>query len=868
MARNSLKQSTNETPATILIVDDTVENLKVLTDLLLPIYQVLVANSGVRALQLAVTEPRPDLILLDVMMPEMDGYTVLTHLKENSATREIPVIFVTAMDAAEDEQYGLDLGAADYIAKPLRPPIVLARIRTQLELKRARDWLKNQNTVLEAEVARRVAEKELILASAGEGIYGTDVNGAINFINPAAATMLGYEKEELLGRDIHSIIHHSRPDTSPYATDDCSLHTAAAAGLTLLNKEELIWRKDGSPLPVEISSMPMHRDGKLIGAVVTFMDISERKSYLAQLERRSNYDELTGLPNRNLLRDRLTQAIERSRQDNHALAVLLLGLDRFKEINDTLGHDTADQALQRLSKRLRETLQEADTLARVGGDEFVILLDGGESIATLICHAIQSKLLEPLSLREHELFLAASIGIAVFPKDGDNGETLLKNAAAAMYKAKAAGGNAFRFYASEMNTRSLERLDMTNDLRRALQRDELVLYYQPQLNLRNGEIIGCEALLRWRHPQRGLVPPGQFIPLAEDSGLIVSIGEWVLRTACLQNKAWQDAGLPVVSLSVNVSARQFAAQNVAEMVESILLETGIDPTTLELELTESAVMADAEEFVHATEILKGLHITLSIDDFGTGFSSLSYLKRFALDRLKIDISFVRDITQDPNSASIAQAIISLAHNLRLSVIAEGVETEAQLNFLRMRGCDEMQGFYFSKPVPAAEFEQLLREQRKLVFPIGTELPAQTILLVDDEANILSSLQRLLRRKGYSILTAENGLEGLEQMARHEVGVVIADLRMPKMGGAEFLGKVRAMYPATVRIILSGYIDLETVTNAVNTSELYKFFTKPWDDDELLDTVREAFRHYDIRRQQIAEISQAGTALQKEHKVQS
>lgn len=864
--RHSLNQPIEDV-VTILVVDDTVENLKVLTGLLLPIYQVLAANSGRRALELAVADPRPDLILLDVMMPEMYGYNVLTHLKGNPVTRDIPVIFVTAMDAAEDEQYGLDLGAADYIAKPLRPPIVMARVRTQLELKRARDRLKNQNAFLEAEVARRVAENQLILASAGEGIYGTDINGVINFINPAATAMLGYEKDELIGRDAHISIHHSKPDGSHYPAEDCPLHTARAAGLTIQHKEDLIWCKNGSPLPVAFSSMPMYRDGKLQGAVVTFMDISERKSYLAQLERQSNYDDLTGLPNLNLLRDRLTQAIERCRQDDGPLAVLLLGLDRFKEINDTLGRNIADQALQRLSKRLLETLQDTNTLARVAGDEFVILVDGGEPIASLICSAILSNLANSLPISDHEIFLAASIGISVFPRDGNDGETLLKNASAAMYKVKAAGGNAFRFYASEMNARSLERLDMTNDLRRALQRNELVLYYQPQLNLRNGEIIGCEALLRWRHPQRGLVPPGQFIPLAEDSGLIVSIGEWVLRTACLQNKAWQDAGLPTVTMSVNVSAHQFTAQNVVKMVESILQETGIDPSTLELELTESAVMSDAEEFVQATESLKGLHITLSIDDFGTGFSSLSYLKRFALDRLKIDISFVRDITQDPNSASIAQAIISLAHNLKLSVIAEGVETEAQLNFLRSRGCDEMQGFYFSKAVPAAEFEQLLRAKRKLIFPSDTELPLQTILLVDDEVNILSSLHRLLRRKGYKVLTAESGLEGLEQMANHDVGIVIADLRMPKMDGAEFLGKVRAMYPVTVRILLSGYTDLEALANAVNSGELYKLLTKPWKDDELLETVREAFCYYDTRRQN-TEIGRASTVVEGRHDIET
>ncbi|MGZ5001349.1 MAG: EAL domain-containing protein, partial [Methylomonas sp.] len=814
MTQNRLNQPMDRPIITILIVDDTAENLAVLSELLLPTYQVLAANSGVRALELAVANPRPDLILLDVMMPEMDGYTVLARLKEHPKTRDIPVVFVTAMDSDEDEQRGLDLGAVDYITKPLHPSIVLARVRIQIELKEARDRLREQNAYLEAEVARRAADNELILASAAEGIYGTNEKGCIIFINPSAAAMLGYGKEELVGQ-AYTRIHHSGSEGSPCPSEESSLLTFIAAGLAIRNKECLLWRKDGSPLPVELSCMPMYREGKLFGAVVTFMDITERKSYMAQLERQSNYDELTGLPNRNLLHDRLTHAVERGRQDDSTLAVLMLNLDRFKEINDTLGRAAGDQTLQWVSNCLQEISQAADTLARVSNDEFVILVSNGESVATTttqLAQTIIEALSRPQSINEHGFVLTASIGIAVFPKDGDEGETLLKNATAAMYKVKAAGGGNFSFYAAEMNARSLDRLDMTNDLRRALERDELVLYYQPQMSLRNGEIIGCEALVRWRHPRRGLLPPSQFISLAEDTGLIVAIGEWVLRTACLQNKAWQDAGLPALTMSVNVSAHQFATRNMVERVAAILQETGIAPNTLELELTESAVMSDADEFVRATEILKGLHISLAIDDFGTGFSSLSYLKRFAIDRLKIDISFVRDITQDPNSASIALAIISMSHNLKLSVIAEGVETEAQLNFLRLRGCDEMQGFYFSEPLPAADFEQMLRERRKLVFPPGAELPTQTILVVDDEPNILSSLRRLLRHEGYNILTAESGQAGLEQMAGHDVGVVIADSRMPQMGGAEFLGKVRIMYPDTVRIMLSGYTDLKAVTH--------------------------------------------------------
>jgi EAL domain-containing protein (putative c-di-GMP-specific phosphodiesterase class I)/CheY-like chemotaxis protein len=402
-----------------------------------------------------------------------------------------------------------------------------------------------------------------------------------------------------------------------------------------------------------------------------------------------------------------------------------------------------------------------------------------------------------------------------------------------------------------MNSRSLDRLELENGLRRALDQGELVIYYQPQLSLRTGEIIGAEALVRWQHPTQGLVMPAAFIPLAEESGLIIPLGEWVLRTACEQNKAWQASGLPPVTVAVNMSARQFAAQNVVKLAADILKSSGLAANFLELELTESLVMADAEAFIKATQDLKGLSITLSIDDFGTGFSSLSYLKRFAIDRLKIDQSFVRDITHDVNSAAIALAIISLAHNLKFAVIAEGVETEAQLNFLRRRDCDEMQGYFFSEPVPAKAFEQMLREQRKLSFATGAELPARTLLLVDDEPNVLSSLKRLLHREGYRILTAEHGREALELLASNDIGVVISDARMPGMDGGELLGKVRELYPQVVRMMLSGYTDLKAVTTAVNRGELFCFLTKPWEAAELVSTVRDAFRHHESRRQKDA-----------------
>ncbi|OYY74070.1 MAG: diguanylate cyclase [Gammaproteobacteria bacterium 28-57-27] len=720
---------------TILAVDDDPDNLSILGRLLHPHYNVLAAPSGARALQIAAGSPRPDLILLDVMMPGMDGYDALARLRGNPLTRDIPVIFVTGLDSAEDEKKGLELGAVDYIAKPYRPPIILARVHTQLELKRARDWLHDQNVYLEAEVARRVAENlaiqdaanreqarlshqnELILTSVGEGIYGADTAGIIYFINPAAASLLGYARDELLGKSSHATLHHSKPDGSPYPREDCPIHIALVSGVAIRGVEETLWRKDGSPLPVLFSSVPVMEGGAVVGAVATFRDITERKRYQAQLERQANFDDLTGLPNRNLLADRLSQALTRCRQNEENLMLLTLNLDRFREVVDNLGHGAGDQLLRDVATRLGDIGKTIDTLAHMGGDEFVLLAKGGaaEEAAALAQRVLQT-LTQPFLLNEQELFLSASIGIALFPKDGEDSETLLKNAGAALYRAKALVGSDFSFYSAEMNAHSLEQLMLERDLRHAIERDELRLYYQPQMNLRNGEMIGMEALVRWQHPLHGLVSPLDFIPLAEDTGLIAPIGEWVLRTACAQNRAWQAAGLPAITVAVNLSARQFEAQDMVALTAQVLQETGLDPSYLELELTESTAMGNAEAFIGVTESLKGLGLTLSIDDFGTGYSSLSYLKRFAIDHLKIDQSFVRDIVQSPNSAAIVETVIALSHGLGLSVIAEGVETEAQLNFLRMHGCDEMQGFYFSKPLPSAEFEQLLREGRKLVFP--------------------------------------------------------------------------------------------------------------------------------------------------------
>ena len=692
---------------TVMVVDDSPDVLRILGGVLAPQYRVKVANSGQRALAMLARDVRPELILLDVLMPELDGYAVLKRMKADPALQDIPVIFLTAKNATEDEEKGLEAGAVDYIAKPVRPPIVLARVQTQLELKRARDWLRDQNQVLEVEVARRAAENELILAATAEGIYGVDLSGRFTFVNPTAASMLGYEPAELLGRESHATLLHSHPDGSPFSHKDCALSAALSSGSSIRGIQSTFWCKDGAPLPVEYSALPMLRGAQRVGLVVTFTDIRERLRYQDQLERKSNYDELTGLPNRNLLNDRVARALLQCRQHGDEMAVLLVSLIRYKDINDTLGRQIGDRLLHDVAQRLCLVSQGADTVARLDGDEFVILASL-ELIEGTLLQALIDAMALPFRADGEEVFVRASIGVAVAPRDGDSVDLLLRNASAAAYRAKAAGGGMPRFYASAMNARSLERLKMAAELRHAVERQELLLHYQPQVNLHSGAIMGAEALVRWRHPDRGLVPPDEFISLAEDSGMMGALGEWVLREACRQNRAWLDAGLPAVTVAVNLSVHQFEAGDVAALVRQVLADSDLPPSALELELTESAVMADAEAFVRSTQDLKALGITLSLDDFGTGYSSLSLLQRLSLDRLKVDKSFVRHMVDRPDSAAIVQAVLSLGHILKLAVIAEGVETASQAELLKSLGCDEFQGFLFSRPVPPEVFAGLLQ----------------------------------------------------------------------------------------------------------------------------------------------------------------
>jgi diguanylate cyclase (GGDEF)-like protein len=450
--------------------------------------------------------------------------------------------------------------------------------------------------------------------------------------------------------------------------------------------------------------------GRYRGRIWYFRDITSRKLAEERVQYLAYYDALTGLPNRTLLQDRLAKALASARRRKDKVAILFLDLDRFKDINDSLGHSVADLLLQEVAERLKTWAREQDTVARVGGDEFLIVLTGLKDVAdaAVTTERIVKVMTAEFVVQGHSLSIGCSVGISIFPEHSVDGETLIKNADAAMYSAKENGRNRFQFFTEDMNAQVVERLTLENSLRLALEKKELFLVYQPQMDIATGRITGLEALLRWQHPDLGLVPPDRFIRIAENSGLIVPIGEWVVRTACRQARKWQDEGLPAVSVAVNVSAVQFRQEGFCELIRRVLHETGLAPQYLELELTESLLLANADLMLSVVQELKAMGVTLAIDDFGTGYSSFSYLRQFRVSKLKIDRVFIRDVAVNPDDAAITTAIISMAKSLRLKVIAEGVEDEAQMSFLRAHQCDEIQGYYFSKPLAVDKVADKLR----------------------------------------------------------------------------------------------------------------------------------------------------------------
>src|SRR6185312_10839054 len=482
------------------------------------------------------------------------------------------------------------------------------------------------------------------------------------------------------------------------------------------NEEVEYQRKDGTRFyAVNSANTVKDENGQPIYFDGVISDISDRKRAEAQVYQLAHYDALTGLPNRALLRDRLGQAMHDATRRGVKLAVMYLDLDRFKNVNDSLGHETGDKLLKSVSSRLRECMRDSDTISRQGGDEFLLILrDVADAPAVArIAEKLQEAVAKSMRIGEYELHITPSIGISMFPDDADDIDELIRNADAALYHAKEKGRFNFQFFTPEMNIRAYERLSLEGSLRHAIEREEFHLNYQPQVEMRSGRIIGVEALLRWNRAGHESVPPSVFVPVLESSGMIGAVGEWVLREACRQNRAWQDQGLPPLPIAVSLSAIQFNRRNMADTISTILAETRLEPRYLELEFTESAVMHDSRELASMIGRLDDLGVQLSLDDFGTGYSSLSYLRRFHLDKLKIDQSFVRDIDLDVDDAAIVAAIIGMARNLKVMVIAEGVETAGQCEFLRSHGCDGIQGYLFSKPLTAQEFADLLKSGRTL-----------------------------------------------------------------------------------------------------------------------------------------------------------
>ena len=545
-----------------------------------------------------------------------------------------------------------------------------------------------------------------VFDGSSEAIMITDTEQHIVTVNRAFTKVTQYRADEIIGKT-PSILSSSRHDAAFFSSMWQSLENFGHWQGEIWNR-----RKNGEIYPEWLTISSVHDTaGKLTNYVAIFSDISDRKSAEARIEFLAYHDALTGLPNYQLLRDRLELAMPYAERSSAKVALLYLDLDNFKMINDSLGHSAGDTLLKGVAARLRECVQDNDTISRQGGDEFLIMLTDvydGDDIASMASKILEQLAL-PFTIDQHELTTSLSMGIAVYPDDGTDFDTLLKKADTAVFQAKQAGRDTYRFYTDQMNTDAVEHLRMRSHLGHALERNELVLYYQPQINLTSGKVIGAEALIRWNHPALGLVPPGRFIPIAEDSGLIIPIGEWVLHEACRQAKAWQQANLPEIVVAVNLSALQFRRGNLEQTVIAALSQSGLDPSFLELEITESLLIQDAESTLAVVKRLKSLGVQFSIDDFGTGYSSLAYLKRLHVDKIKIDQSFVRNLASDPDDAAIVHAIVQMARSLKLKTIAEGVEEENHIAHLKLYHCDEAQGYHFARPMPAEDFARYLAE---------------------------------------------------------------------------------------------------------------------------------------------------------------
>jgi diguanylate cyclase (GGDEF)-like protein/PAS domain S-box-containing protein len=638
-----------------------------------------------------------DIILLDLGLPDAQGLEAVRRAR--IAAPHIPLVVLTGMDDESLAGQALQEGAEDYLIKgQIDPRGLLRALRYAIERK-----------VMAEALFEEKERAQVTLNSIGDAVISTDITGAITFLNLAAETMTGWSRGEALGRPMSEVFTSFDAFTRGASPNPIGLATGHN-GPVNLPTNSLLAGRGRKEIPIEGSVSPIHeKAGKASGVVTVFRDVSAARAMVQQMTHSFEHDFLTGLPNRLLLNDRISQAIALAPRHLKQVAVLFLDLDGFKHINDSLGHPIGDKLLQSIARRLVGCVRISDTVSRQGGDEFVVLLSEAEQWedAAIVAARMLKAVAEPHPIDSHDLYVTTSIGVSVFPDDGRDAETLIKNADTAMYQAKENGRQSYQFFKPAMNVRAVERQSTEESLRRALERNEFVLHYQPKIDLKTGAITGAEALIRWTHPIRGSISPAQFIPIAEDSGLIRPIGEWVLREACRQARAWVDQGLPMSTMAVNVSAMELRDMRYLDVLFSVLKETGLGPDSLELELTESVLMKHADSASVILQTLREQGVQVAVDDFGTGYSSLSYLSKFPIDALKIDQSFVSQVTAAGDDTSIVTAVISMARSLRLRVVAEGVETQEQLEFLQAHECDEAQGYYFSRPVSAEEFAEVL-----------------------------------------------------------------------------------------------------------------------------------------------------------------
>ena len=636
-------------------------------------------------------------ILLNLSLPDSRGVSTFDRLRSLAPTTAIVVLGGVNEEATC--QKAMQHGAQDYLLEGHIDSYSFARAIRKI----------GEREVAQRELFNEKDRAQVTLNSIGDAVLSTDVSGNVTYLNVVAESMTGWTCAEAEGHALSEVFRiidgaTHRPVPNPL---ELAIRENRAVKLT---PNCVLVRRDGHEFAIEDSAAPIHdRDGQTRGAVIVFHDVSAARAMVLEMSHLAEHDALTDLPNRLLLSDRLTQAISMARRNQKRVAVLFLDLDGFKQTNDSLGHTIGDKLLQSVAARLSTSVRKSDTVSRWGGDEYVILLSevGQAADAAVSAAKIIADLKGLHNVGEHRLHITASIGISTYPECGEDAETLIKNADMAMYHAKENGRDNFQFFENEMSLQAVARQSIEGELRYALERNELLLHYQPKINLKTGAISSVEALVRWQHPQRGLLQPGQFLGVAEDSGLILGIGRWVLREACRQMRAWLGSGLQAVPVAVNISPREFRSVDFFESVRTALKQTDLDPKFLELEITEAVLMQNAASTSSALAELKSIGVRLAVDDFGTGYSSLSYLTRFPIDALKLDQSFVRNILVNPNDAIVARTIINMGQSLKLRVIAEGVETKEQLAFLQAAGCDEAQGYYFSRPVSAEKFARLL-----------------------------------------------------------------------------------------------------------------------------------------------------------------